>query len=59
MIKCIILLIIFIQISTELMEKIDNNFPYKNPSLPIEERLNDLIPATCSTSMELLSKKRE
>ena len=43
MIKCIILLIIFIQVSTELMDKINNNFPYKNPSLPIEERLNDLI----------------
>ena len=26
-----------------LMEKISNNAPYKNPSLPIEIRLDDLI----------------
>ena len=37
----IIIFIIFISIG--LMEKIDNNTPYKNPSLPIEVRLDDLI----------------
>lgn len=33
-------------ITIVLMEKIDNNAPYKNPSLPIEIRLDDLISRT-------------
>ena len=41
--KIIILLIIFVKVTSELIVKMDKNVPYKNPSLPIEVRLDDLI----------------
>ena len=39
----IIFTLIILQYNSLLMEEINNNLPYKNPLLPIEQRLDDLI----------------